>query len=434
MILLLIPLSACADQATQEPLAPPTITEPTPIQLERPPSVEGHDFGFTYQNADGNRLVEGQGMILDADPIQVELGGEIQWLVGLPYGDGSLWTAALIDGSIESYSVQDGQVQQFTIGQGPLPPGMPPMVLLQDGMVSLFTLPAEDASVLTHPVSPDPETGRVVFITQEGDIVLWDGGAEIDRLVVNALPDARLLSDEKGRLLFLSDPTDLYDHGVLADSLEAASITLVETIPVLKLVNLIEIPAPGVIEGIAPIWVDLNGDGDREILVTISDYKNGARLVLFSEDGQLLAQGPAAGQAYRWRHQLAVPPLGPDGQMLIIDVLRPHLDATLEFFSWEGDRLLLKGELSGFSSHQIGSRNLDMALVGDLDGNGRPEVVVPGLGQESLNGIGYMDGQAEKLWTVSLGGRLTSNLAGVTLWDGSLVLGAGVGERLLVWE
>ena len=112
----------------------------------------------------------------------------------------------------------------------------------------------------------------------------------------------------------------------------------------------------------------------------------------------------------------------------------PHLDATLEFFSWEGDRLVLKGELSGFSSHRIGSRNLDMALVADLDGNGFPEVVVPSLGQESLQGVGFVDGSAEVLWTESLGGRLTSNLAGVSLADGSLVFGAGVGESLVVWE
>ena len=75
-----------------------------------------------------------------------------------------------------------------------------------------------------------------------------------------------------------------------------------------------------------------------------------------------------------------------------------------------------------------------MALVGDLNGDGQSEVVVPGQGQESLNGIDYLDGMAEILWTVPLGGRLTSNLAGVTQSDGSLALGAGVGESLVVWE
>ncbi len=433
-ILILVSLSACADQAPPEQLPLPTITAPTFRQPVSTPSQEGYDFGLTYQNADGNRLVEGQGRILNSEPLQIELEGEIHWLVGLPYGSGSLWTATLVDGTIESYSVQDGQVASFDIGLEPLPPGMPPLILAQVGERYLNLPPASGTSHLTHPVSLNPESGRVVFITSEGDLVLWEQGAEIDRLDVNALPDARLIGDENGRLLFLSDPTDRYDHGVLGDNLEAASITLVETDPVLKLVARIEIPSPAVIEGIAPIWTDLNGDGTREILVTVSDYDIGARLVLYNEDGENLAEGPAAGQAYRWRHQLAAAPLGPDGQILIIDVLRPHLDATLEFFSWEGDRLVLKGELPGFSSHQIGSRNLDMALVGDLDGDGKLEVVVPGLGQESLHGIGYLDGITDILWTISLGGRLTSNLVGVTQSDGSLALGAGVGEWLFVWE
>jgi hypothetical protein len=433
-ILILIALSACAKQALPDQLPFPTITEPSFTQPVFTPSKESYDFGLTYQNANGNRLVEGQGRILDAVPINIELGGEIQWLVGLPYGNGSLWTAALVDGTIESYTVQDGKVQPFDIGRGSLPAGMPPMIIAREGDIYLNTPPSPETSDLTHPVSPDPASGRLVFITIKGDLVLWEQGTEIDRLDVNALPDARLIMDEKERLIFLSYPTNRYDHGVLGDSLEAASITLVETDPVLKIINRIEIPNPAVIEGIAPIWADLNGDGEREILVTISDYDSGARLVLYSEEGLVLAEGPPAGQVYRWRHQLAVAPLGPDGQKLIIDVLRPHLDATLEFFSWEGDRLVLKGELPGYSSHGIGSRNLDMALVGDLDGNGDLEVVAPGLGQEILHGIAILDGTAEILWTVPLGGRLTSNLVGVTLGDGSLLLGAGVGETILIWE
>ena len=342
-VLLLISLSACGGQALPEQVSPaPTTVEVTSTQPISIPSEEGYDLGLTYQQADGNRLVEGQDRIVDSEPLQIELEGEIQWLVGLPYGRGSLWTAALVDGTIETYTILDGLAASIDIGRGPLPPGMPPMILAQEGERYLNIPPASETSDLTHPVSPNPDSGRVVFITNEGDLVLWEQGAEIDRLDVNALPDARLIGDENGRLLFLSDPTDRYDHGVLGDNLEAASITLVETDPVLKLVARIEIPSPAVIEGIAPIWTDLNGDGTREILVTVSDYDIGARLVLYNEDGENLAEGPAAGQAYRWRHQLAAAPLGPDGQILIIDVLRPHLDATLEFFSWEGDRLVLK--------------------------------------------------------------------------------------------
>jgi len=391
-------------------------------------------LGLTYQGSDGNRVVNGSGNVSGSGTVQIEAGGIILWLVGVPFQDGVLWTVALEDGTIESYLVADNEVENYDLGRGPLPAGMPPMILDVEGEIYLNTPPNDEASTFTNPVIPDPDTGRVVYISESGDLVLWEHGETISRLEANALPDARLIQDEKGRLLFLSGPNDQYDHGVLGDSLEATSISLVETIPELRLIRHIEIPPPGVIEGIAPIWVDMNSDGTREVLVTVSDYSSGARLVLFSEEGQILAEGPAAGQGYRWRHQLAAAPLGPAGEMLIIDVLRPHLDATLEFFSWEGDRLVLQAELPGFSSHGIGSRNLDMALVGDLNGDGLLEVVLPGLGQESMYGISYRNGRAEIMWEVPLGGRLTSNLAGVTQDDGTLVLGAGVGEILLLWQ
>lgn len=428
-------LGACSSQAPedQEP-PPPTVTVSSPDRKEYSSSDGDYTFGLTYQQLDGNRLVDGQGSILDIDPIYIEVGGEIDWLVGVPYQAGAVWTAALAGGEIKSYLISNGQVEPFEIDRGPLPEGMPVMILASDGEVYLNAPPAPEASLLTHPVSPAPGNGRVVFIARNGDLVLEEHGVEINRLEAHALPDARLIQDERGRLLFLSDPTDRYDHRVLGDALEAASITLVETSPTLKVVRRIEIPSPAVVEGIAPIWTDLNGDGEREILVTLSDLDQGARLVLFSEEGEILAQGPAAGQAYRWRNQLAAAPLGPDGEVLIIDVLRPHLDATLEFFSWEGERLVLKAELAGFSSHAIGSRNLDQALVGDLDGDGSLEVVVPGLDQESLHGIGYHAGEVEIQWSAALDGRLTSNLAGVTLGDGSLALGAGVGNVLVIWE
>jgi hypothetical protein len=50
-----------------------------------------------------------------------------------------------------------------------------------------------------------------------------------------------------------------------------------------------------------------------------------------------------------------------------------------------------------------------------------------------LNGISYQDGEAVLDWSVGLESRLTSNLAGVSLPDGRLVLGAAAGETLYLW-
>jgi hypothetical protein len=440
IIVLIFFVSACVSQ-TSFPMASKAVI-PTETSIparntateQTDPSLVKTTQGLTFQQADGNRVVPGKGNLPVVEPIRIELDREISWLVGSPFRNGVIWIAALEDGRVRGYLVQSGNFEEFDLNRSSLPLGAPPIILVQEDQVYLNTPPDFQASPLTHPVSPNPETGRIVFITNQGDLVLWEHGEVISQLAVAALPDARILQDENGRLLLLTDPTTNYDHGVLGDSTEASSITLLESHPELKVISKIVIPAPGVVEGIAPIWEDINGDGEREILVTESNFEEGARLVLYSEDGQVLARGPAAGQAYRWRHQLAAASLGEDGEMLIVDVLRPHLDATVEFFRWKDQRLVLVAEVSGFSSHGIGSRNLDQALVGDMNGDGTPELVVPDLTRQSINGIQLMDGNAEVIWTIPLGGGLTSNLAAVSTLGGELNLGAGVGSNLLVWE
>ena len=139
------------------------------------------------------------------------------------------------------------------------------------------------------------------------------------------LPDGRLLVDDNGRLLALADPTTRYDHGVLGDAFEAASIVLVEARPQARIISTIAIPGLQVVEGIAPIWTDWDGDGQREIIVTLSDVDQGAQILLYDEAGNQLAAGPAIGRGYRWRHQIAVAPFGPQEEMELVDVLTtPH--------------------------------------------------------------------------------------------------------------
>jgi hypothetical protein len=71
--------------------------------------------------------------------------------------------------------------------------------------------------------------------------------------------------------------------------------------------------------------------------------------------------------------------------------------------------------------------------VGDLDGDGSLEVMVPDQSQTSLHGISLQGGEAVLDWSVKLEGRLTSNLAGMSLPDGRLVLGSAAGETLYLW-
>ena len=120
-------------------------------------------------------------------------------------------------------------------------------------------------------------------------------------------------------------------------------------------------------EGIAPIWVDLNEDGERAIIVTRSNADSGAQIVVLDELGNLIATGPAIGRGGRWRHQLSAGPFGPNGELELVDVLTPHIGGPTEFYQWKNNELVVVTSASGYTSHVIGSRNLDMTAAGQFD-------------------------------------------------------------------
>jgi hypothetical protein len=189
-----------------------------------------------------------------------------------------------------------------------------------------------------------------------------------------------------------------------------------------------------VVEGLSPIWADLDGDGEREIVVTLSNAAEGARIAVFSEEGKEIASGPAVGQGFRWRHQLAVAAFGPEGQLELVDVLTPHIGGVVEFYRLENAELRVMARVPGHTSHILGSRNLDMAAAGDWDSDGRVELLVPTQNRAELSGIRRTPEGAEVVWSLPVGGRINTNIGVVTDSDGGLSIAVGREDRVLrIW-
>lgn len=91
-------------------------------------------------------------------------------------------------------------------------------------------------------------------------------------------------------------------------------------------------------------------------------------------------------------------------------------------------------QVPGYSTHLIGSRNLDMAVAGDFDSDGNVELILPNQSYNSLGAIRRTTDGAEVAWTVSVGHRITTNLVAVTFEDDTLALGLGhEGNKLRLW-
>lgn len=390
--------------------------------------------GYTYQQADGNRYVLGKGNLPQTPPLDIPLAGAPQWVAAAAVQEGTVWAVVLVDGRTQGFYVRDGQATPLSLA--PATVNVPPMLLVQRGEARLMTPPTSRHGE-THPVIIDQAEGIWAFIYADGSLNVMQQTEPLlpQALAVNALPDARILVDEQQRLLLLTDPSDRYAHAVLGDNLEATSITLLRTQPETAVSSIIHVPEPFVIEGIAPIWTDLNDDGQREIIVTLSSSDSGAQIVVYNEAGQTLAAGPAIGQGFRWRHQIAVAPFGPHGELELAAVLTPHIGGVVEFYQWQGESLQIVAELPGYTSHVMGARNLDMAAAADFDGDGRVELLLPAPDLLALGAVQHTADGAKTVWTLPLPAPLQSNLAVVQRQDRRIAVGAGLANGILrLWE
>ena len=389
-------------------------------------------YAYTDQQPDGNRYLTGRGNMPNSQTLDIKLAGVPRWLVAAPFKGESLWVAVLETGAAQAFIVEGGQAVETRITLGPLPADAPPILAVAGDEAFLLTNRPDTAARFSHSV-PVGKSGQIAFIEAGGDLVLRKDGFETGRLAVDALPDARLLVDGQERVLLLTKPSTRYPHGIAGDELEATEITLLETRPSLKIAERISIPGQRVLEGISPIWADLNGDGQREIIVTISDSENGAQVVVFSESGKRLAEGPAVGRGNRRRHQIAVAPFGVNGELELAEVLTPHIGGIAGFYRLDGDTLDLVAQQDGVTSHPIGSRNLDMGLAGDLAGDGQPELVVFDQQFQEVRALRRTEGGVELAWQTPVGGKAVTNLASVDV-GGGLALGVGREDGVLrVW-
>lgn len=342
--------------------------------------------GRTDQNIDGNPIVDGR-IDLDDGQVEIALPGEASWIIPNP-ADAGGWYVTLADGQAVRVSA-DGSITDL----GEAPQG-PPEADAAGNLRSAFT---------NHELFVDP------------------------------IPDARVVGTD-GFAVTISGPTDQYAHGVLGDAIEGSAIEVVELCTDER--SRIEIVAPDVIEGVAPLLADIDDDGEVEILVTVSNSDVGARLAMFELDGTLLAESAPIGQGNRWRNQLAIGPFGLNGELEVIDVQTPHIGGivqSLQLIAEDGSpRLELTARTSGdFTSHVIRSRNLNMGLAVDVAGDGRPEVLVPTFNRNTIAALTRTDEGWGAVGAIALPDRLSSNLVTQTI-DGRTLLAAGADDVLVI--
>lgn len=427
---------ACGSGSSTEsaPSATPAVVEP-PATATPAPDLGPVTFVDPVFQPDGNRLATGSGLgtgfIQQITTKDINLGDVPTWVTGTSTPDGDVWVVALADGTVYGYQIPiGGQPSPFDIPGDRLAPGQPPVLAVQGNSVRLATTPA-NASPNSVPVYL---TGnRAAYVDNLQRLTVLEPDGTLWRPELEVLPDTRVVQISPEKVLVLAQPTDRYPQSALGDNLEATTVVVV-TVGVNE-VEVVYESGDDVIESIAPLLADVDGDGIDDVVLTVSNDSEIWFEVASSTGGGVMAISDPVDRLLGWRHLVAVGPLSPTGQTEIVEVLYPDTQGSVRFLSLNGSKLGITATRTGYRSHEFGARNLEQAVAADVDRDSYVEVILPTLDRQHIAGVRHGPDGAVDMWSRPLGGTLASNIAVLTRPDGTMSVAAATVEgSLRIWQ
>jgi len=210
------------------------------------------------------------------------------------------------------------------------------------------------------------------------------------QLAYDALPDTQIgygRNDIAGA--WLADATTRYAHGILGDYVDAGSLSV-------RLrdgrVLTYQLPDDSVFEDLKPRVYDLDGDGRDEVLLVHSRQADGASLMALGVRGNALvplAETPALGARFSWLNPVGVADVDGDGRPEVLVGQRPHSSGTLVVYRYRDGSFVETQRLPGVSNHQVGSRENGLHALLDMNGDGLPELIVPSSDRTALRAISF---------------------------------------------
>ena len=117
-----------------------------------------------------------------------------------------------------------------------------------------------------------------------------------------------------------------------------------------------------------------------------------------------------------------------DGVPEVVALSAPSRDGALTLYRRSGGALVPVASAAGYAPGARAPRHPDQALMADLDGDGRLEVVLPRQSGEILVALEVRNDRFVERWAIDFKSLVTSNLAAADL-DGDGLLDLAVATR-----
>ena len=209
-----------------------------------------------------------------------------------------------------------------------------------------------------------------------------------------------------------SQATSRYRHGALGDRVEGGALQVRLATGRSLTYRLSETE---VFEDIAPRIVDIDADGEAEIVTILSTLIDGSAIAVFGVSGETIVRRGSMrplGEANRWLNIAGIDRYAGASMPEIAFVVTPHANGRLGFVRmFPGKMVIISADGSGFSNHVLGSTELRLSATADVDGDGQPELALPSQDRKSLRIMGFAAGKLGEVGKADLAAPINKAIA-----------------------
>lgn len=233
----------------------------------------------------------------------------------------------------------------------------------------------EDVQIL----NPPPNSGPTILVQ------LNEQYMQLPEQAISVSRDGRVYAQYTG-------PTERYNHRVMGDGVEGGALVVVVDSVFYELT----LTDNYVFEDIRPRLFDVDQDGNLEIITIRTEVTQGAGIVIYKvRNNQLeeFAFVPEIGQSSRWLNIVTMNDLDDDGIIELVWVQTPHIGGILKIAKIEPGELTVIDELSQYSNHGYGDRNLCLSVL--TKENEEKVFYVPVQNRDKIAGFKYRNNALE---------------------------------------